>query len=94
MPKYGWGPCARQAFRLRRMAEPAKQAFEDVPLVDPGAIDREVRRQRAKRRAMEDRSRSRRHANIRFWAIVLLLFAFGIYLSVAIWNQIQNLFGI
>jgi hypothetical protein len=76
------------------MAEPAKQAFDEVPVVDSGAIEREYRRRRAKRRVLEERSRARRNANIRFWVIVVALLAFGVYLAVAIWNQVQNLFGI
>jgi hypothetical protein len=62
--------------------------------VDPTAIHREYRRQRARRQARERRSRERRAANIRFWFIVLALLALSIYLSVAMWQQVQKLFGL
>jgi cytochrome c-type biogenesis protein CcmH/NrfG len=76
------------------MAEPAEKASVDEPLIDPGAVDRAYRRQRAKRRALQQRSRERRRANVRFWVIVLGLLALGVYLSVTIWQQVQNLFGL
>ena len=76
------------------MAEPARtRPRTDVP-VDPGAVHREYRRQRAKRQARERRSRERRAANIRFWIIVVALLALSIYLGVAMWQQVQRLFGL
>jgi hypothetical protein len=76
------------------MAEPAKQTPADVPLVDPGAVDREVRRQRAKRRALEQRQRSRRAANVRFWIMMLVLVAGSVYLTLAMWHLVQRVFGL
>jgi hypothetical protein len=76
------------------VAEPAKQRTRDVPLTDPRAIEREVRRQRAMREHRERRSRERRAANIRFWVIVLALLALSIFLCVKMWQQVQNLFGL
>jgi hypothetical protein len=73
------------------MAEPART--HDVP-IDPSAVHREYRRQRAKRQARERRTRERRAANIRFWVIVLGLLALSVYLSVAMWQQVQRLFGL
>ncbi len=75
------------------MAEPAKTRPSDVP-VDPAAVHREYRRQRARREARERRSRERRAANIRFWLIVLALLALSVYLSVEMWQQVQKLFGL
>jgi cytochrome c-type biogenesis protein CcmH/NrfG len=76
------------------MAQPAKKPIEDAPLADPRAIQREVRRQRAMREHRERRTRERRAANIRFWVIVLGLLALSVYLSVKMWQQVQNLFGL
>lgn len=75
------------------MAEPARTRPLDAP-VDPGAVQREYRRQRAKREARQRRTRERRAANIRFWLIVLALLALSVYLSVAMWRQVQRLFGL
>ena len=67
---------------------------QDVPVYDPGAVSREYRRQRAKRQARQQRNRERRAANIRFWLIVFALLALSIYLSIAMWHQVQRLFGL
>ena len=67
---------------------------QDVPVYDPGAVSREYRRQRAKRQARQQRNRERRAANIRFWLIVFALLALSIYLSIAMWHQVQKLFGL
>ena len=75
------------------MAEPARTKPSDVP-VDPVAVHREYRRQRARRQARERRSRERRAASIRFWIIVVALLALSIYFGVAMWQQVQKLFGL
>jgi type VI protein secretion system component VasF len=75
------------------MAEPARKP-PDVPVYDPGAVSREYRRQRAKREHRERRTRERRAANIRFWLIVLVLLALSVYLGIAMWHQVQRLFGL
>ena len=76
------------------MAEPAKKPAPEAPPIDPGAIHREYRRQRARRQHRERRTRERRAANIRFWLIVLALLALSIYLGIAMWHQVQKLFGL
>jgi type VI protein secretion system component VasF len=75
------------------MAEPARTRSADVP-VDPGAVRREYRRQRARRQARARRTRERRAANIRFWVVVVALLALSVYLSIAMWQQVQKLFGL
>ena len=83
------------ALRLPRMAEPAKRpAVDEPPIVDQRTIEREYRRQRARRHHRERRSRERRAANIRFWVVVIALLALSIYLSIAMWHQVQKLFGL
>jgi hypothetical protein len=77
------------------MAEPAKkQLAPDEPPIDPGAIQREYRRQKARRRHHQLRTREKRAANIRFWVIVLALLALSAYLTIAMWHQVQKLFGL
>ena len=65
-----------------------------MPVYDPGAVSREYRRQRAKREHRERRTRERRAANIRFWLIVLVLLTLSVYLGIAMWHQVQRLFGL
>jgi hypothetical protein len=76
------------------MAEPAPKTPPDVPIYDPGSVQREYRKQRAKRQARARRTRERRAANVRFWLIVIGLIALSVYLSIAMWHQVQRLFGL
>jgi hypothetical protein len=81
------------------VAEPARTRRDypidpaDVP-IDPSAVHREYRRQRAMRHARERRTRERRAASIRFWLIVVGLLALSVYFAVAMWHQVQRLFGL
>jgi hypothetical protein len=78
------------------MAEPARRpdAVEDPPTYDPTAIDRAYRFHRARRRAREDRVRERGLASLRFWTVLLVLLVLTAYLSVVVWRQIEQLFGL
>jgi hypothetical protein len=76
------------------MAQPARKPQPEAPVVDPGAVHREYRRHRAKREARERRTRERRAAGIRFWVIVVGLLALSVYLGIAMWHQVQKLFGL
>jgi hypothetical protein len=76
------------------MAEPAPKMPPDVPIYDPGSVHREYRKHRAKRQARARRTRERRAANVRFWLIVIGLIALSVYLSIAMWHQVQRLFGL
>ena len=85
----------KEAIRLPRVAEPAQdaRAAEDPPL-DPAAVARAYRLQRAKRQAKRRHARERHLARLRFWlALVILTFAL-VFLSLTIWNQIEKLFGL
>lgn len=76
------------------MAQPVRQPPASDPVVDPEAISRAYRMERAKRLARERRKRERRLANFRFWFIVLALLALSFFLGLTIWRQIQHLFGL
>lgn len=76
------------------MAHPAKQPPAADPVVDPDAVSRAYRMQRAKRLARERRKRERRLANFRFWFVVLALLALSFFLGLTIWREIQRLFGL
>jgi hypothetical protein len=81
--------------RLRRMAQPARQPRRDAPPpVDPSAVQRNYRRERAKRRARVERSWERQLAAFRFVSVLLFLVAVAALLVLTIWNQIENLFGL
>lgn len=78
------------------MAEPARRpdAVEDSPPIDPAAIDRAYRFHRARRRAREERVRERSLARLRFWVVLLVLLVLAAYLSLVVWRQIEQLFGL
>jgi hypothetical protein len=78
------------------MAETARRAdpIDVTPPVDPSAVDRAYREHRARRRARIERTRESRRANLRFWLVLLLLLTGLVALSLAVWNEIQQLFGL
>ena len=67
---------------------------DDIPVVDHEAVRDTVRLHRARRKArIEHRKRTKR-AGLRFWVVLVLLLVASVVLSVTIWNEIQNLFGL
>ncbi len=67
---------------------------DDIPVVDHEAVRDTVRLHRARRKARIAHRKRMRRAGIRFWLVLLaLLVAIGA-VSVLIWHQIQNLFGL
>jgi hypothetical protein len=76
------------------VAQPAEKRPVADPIVDPGAVERAYRLQRARRRARARRTRERQYANLRFWFVLLALLALSGYFIFAIWAEIQRLFGL
>jgi ferric-dicitrate binding protein FerR (iron transport regulator) len=58
------------------------------------AIERNLRTERAKRRARLEHERERRAARRRFLFLLLLLVAAAVFLGLTILDQIRSLFGI
>jgi hypothetical protein len=58
------------------------------------AVERAYRLQRARRRARIDRNRARRRAGVRFVLVLAALVALAAYLSLTVWNEIEQLFGL
>ena len=78
------------------MPEPARErlTLDEPPALDPAAIDRAYRLQRAKRRARVEHEKRARHAGLRFWIVVWLLLFASVVLALTIWDQMQQLFGL
>jgi hypothetical protein len=80
------------------MAEPARRrtpAVEDAtPSLDPLAIDRAYRRERARRRARIERRHEARRSDVRFWVTLLVLAFFAAFVILAAWREVQTLFGV
>jgi hypothetical protein len=78
------------------MGEPATgpRPLEEPPPLDPTAIQRAYRLQRARRRFRLERKRARQAAVLRFWITLLVLLGAAVFLSLSIWKQVQQLFGL
>jgi hypothetical protein len=79
------------------VAQPAprqRRPPETAPPIDPTAVGRAYRLERAKRRARVKRQRERQNAQLRFWTVLVVLTAMLALMSLTVWNEIERLFGI
>jgi type VI protein secretion system component VasF len=77
------------------MAQPARrERVRQAAPIDPTAVARAYRLERAKRRARDLRLRERRLARLRFLLVVVLLTSAFLFLSLGVWNEIEKLFGL
>ena len=80
------------------MAEPARTTppshDDELPSLDPLAIERNYRRERARRRARIEHRSARSRSGVRFWVSLLALAFFAAFLLLAAWHEIQTLFGV
>jgi hypothetical protein len=80
------------------VAQPARQAGrrlrEAPPLDDPDARARAYRQARLRRYARDERERQQRFASIRFWIVLAALLAASLFLVLAVWHQVEQLFGL
>ena len=67
---------------------------DEAPPIDPVAIHRAYRLERARRRVRDERRRASRRAGRRFWFILLGLLAACVVLAVTVWNEVERLFGL
>lgn len=67
---------------------------DDTPSLDPLAIERNYRRERARRRAKVERRSEARRSDVRFWVSLLVLAFLAAFAIVAAWHEVQTLFGI
>jgi hypothetical protein len=75
------------------VAQPARRD-DRPPAVDPTAVARAYRLERAKRQARARRDRERQAALLRFWTALVLLTGMLALLSLTVWNEIERLFGL
>jgi hypothetical protein len=79
------------------VAQPARQERAarrtQAGPVDPTAVARAYRLERAKRYARERRVRERKLARLRFLLVLVLLTSAFLFLSLGVWNEIERLFG-
>jgi hypothetical protein len=86
---------ASALLHLDAVAQPLRTPAEDeAPPVDPVAIHRNYRLERARRRARDERRREHRRANRRFRLVMLGLLIACAVLAVSVWQEIERLFGL
>jgi hypothetical protein len=78
---------------MAQTARRATPAPEEPPL-DPTAVESAYRHYRARRRAQIERRRERARARLRFLVASVVLVAIAIVLILALWHEIQRLFGL
>ena len=76
------------------MAQAARRQSSADPPVDPTAVERAYRLERAKRRARIEAARQRRLQRLRFLWVILILVAICVVFAIAAWQQISRLFGL
>jgi hypothetical protein len=77
------------------VAQPLRTPAEDeAPPIDPVAVHRAYRWEKARRRVRDERRRASKRANRRFWFIMLALLVACVVLAVTVWNEVERLFGL
>ena len=78
------------------MAQPARRYERpgSAPPLDPTAVARAYRLERAKRHVRVQRQREQRLAHLRFWLVLVVLTSALAFLSLTVWNEIEQLFGL
>ena len=66
----------------------------DDPPIDPGAVSDAYRLHRARRKARTEHRKRTKRAGVRFWFVLLTLLVASVVVAVAIWHEIQQLFGL
>jgi hypothetical protein len=66
----------------------------DAPSLDPGAVERAYRRERARRRARDERRTAARSSNARFWVVLAVLAFLTVVIALTVWREVQTTFGL
>lgn len=79
------------------MTEPLRQVTaptDDAPSLDPSAIERNYRRERARRRARIEHRSAARRSSVRFYVVLVALLFLAAFVMLATWHEVETLFGI
>ena len=79
------------------MAAPARRLpveGEELPSLDPAAIEHAYRRERARRRARVAHRQYARNSNARFWVMLAVLVLLTIIIGLTAFRQVQTNFGV
>lgn len=67
---------------------------DDLPSLDPAAIEHAYRRERARRRARVERRSAARRSHVRFLVTIVVLVFIAAFLILAAWHKVQTMFGV
>jgi hypothetical protein len=67
---------------------------EEAPPLDPHAVRRAYRQERAKRSARKRHEREQRMAGFRFWLVLVLVLAVAVFLAARTLGEIERVFGL
>jgi hypothetical protein len=79
------------------MAQPAQRTpahGDELPSLDPLAIEHAYRRERARRRARVEHASATRRSHVRFWVTLLVLAFMSAFALLLVWTLVQTLFGV
>jgi hypothetical protein len=79
---------------VARAARHLQVVDADEPSLDPAAIERAYRRERARRRARFARDDAARSSNARYWLVVAVLMVLTIVFALTALHQVQTTFGV
>ena len=67
---------------------------DDAPSLDPAAIERAYRRERARRHLRSVRRTEARSSDARFWVVLAVLLFLTVCVALVVLHQVQTTFGI
>ncbi|MBV8079671.1 MAG: hypothetical protein JO186_04760 [Actinobacteria bacterium] len=79
------------------MAQPANQPrfrADELPSLDPAAIEVAYLRERARRRVRHERRTAAQSSNARFWVVIAVLLFLTVLFSLSAWHEVQTTFGL
>jgi hypothetical protein len=79
---------------VARAARHLEVVDRELPSLDPAAIERAYRRERARRRARYARDDAARNSTARYWVVMALLLLLTVVFALTAWHQVQTTFGI
>jgi hypothetical protein len=85
---------AESASRLQLPTDAGPTVNAETPSLDPAAVERAYRRERARRRARGEQRQYARNSNARFWVMLAVLALLTVLMSLTAFREIQTNFGI
>jgi hypothetical protein len=79
---------------MAQSAQRTRSQADELPSLDPLAIEHAYRRERARRHARVQHASETRRSHVRFWVTLLFLAFVSAFALVLVWTLVQTLFGV